>query len=81
MHFACVKRQKIMHGCEWLYQCHESVWLCDFHMVLTGRTQVCGCEAELLQNIFYSSHENISSIFSLADCALQNQFSTQENLI
>ena len=29
--------------------------------------------------IFCVSHKNVSSVFSLADYALKNQFSTQEN--
>ena len=35
-YFAYVKREKIMRGRGWSYQCRESVWLCDFRMVLTG---------------------------------------------
>ena len=31
--------------------------------------------------IFCVSHNNVSSVFSLADCALKNQFSTQENWV
>ena len=55
---------------------------CDFQMVLTGRTQVCGRVVELLHQMFCASHKNVSSVFSLADCALlENQLSTQENWI
>ena len=31
--------------------------------------------------IFCASHKNVSLVFSLADCALKNQFSTQKNWI
>ena len=31
--------------------------------------------------IFCASHKNVSSVFSLADCTLEKQLSTQENWI
>ena len=36
---------------------------------------------ELLDQLFCSSHKKVSRVFSLADCALENQFLTHENWI
>ena len=62
-----------------MHQCRESVWLCDFRMVLTGMwsrgwTAVSPKYSVPAINI-------VSSVFSLADCILEKQLSTQENWI
>ena len=62
-----------------LYQCRESVWLCDFCMVLTGMwsrgwTAVSPKYSVPAINI-------VLSVFSLADCTLEKQISTQETWI
>ena len=61
------------------YKCRESVWLCDFRMVLTGMwsrgwTVVWPKYSVPAINI-------VSSVFSLTDCTLEKQLSTQENWI
>ena len=66
-----------MRGCGQSYQCRESVGLCDFCMVLTGRTQICVVAwLKCCTKLFCASHKNVSSVSSLADFALKNQFST-----
>ena len=57
----------------------RQVWLCDFRMVLTGMswrgwTAVSPKYSVPAVNI-------VSSVFSLADCTLEKQLSTQENWI
>ena len=74
--------QKISRTPMYVDACHagyESVWLCDFRMVLTGIwsrgwTAVWPKYSVPAINI-------VSSVFSLADCTLEKRLSTQENWI
>ena len=51
----------------------DNWWLYDFHMVLTCRTQLCGrVWMSCCTKIFCASHKNVSSVFSLYDCALES---------
>ena len=75
-----VEREKIcvfVAGAD--YQCRESVWLCDFRMVLTGMWS-CGWTA-VSPKYSVPAINIVSLVFSLADCTLEKQLSTQENWI
>ena len=62
-----------------IYQCRENVWLCDFRVVLTGMWSR-GLTA-VSQKYSVPAINIVSSVFSLADCSLEKQLSTQENWI
>ena len=81
-YFAYVKREKIimiMRGCGSSYQCCESVWLCDFRMVLTGMWS--RGWTTVLPKYSVPAINIVSSVFSLLHCTLKKQLSTQENWI
>ena len=88
-HFACVKLEKIMRG-RCIDSRNSAAKVCDcvissWRWHLTGRTrQVCAVDASLscCTKIFCVNHKNVSSVFSLTDCAMENHsvISRQNNL-
>ena len=60
-----------MRGCGSSYQCRESVWLCDFRMVLTGMWS--RGWAAVSPKYFVPAINIVFLVFILADCTLEKQ--------